>query len=151
MAGARSKARKRAIDFLYEADQRDSDAVTLLADRVGTPEVPPVHEYAVKLVEGVVEHGERIDEVLSQHLEGWTLDRLPVVDRAVLRLGVYELLWCAEDVPPVVAVDEAVELARSLSTDDSPRFVNGVLGRMSNIASRLRRTIKAEEQQQPVD
>ncbi|MFC7343755.1 transcription antitermination factor NusB [Saccharopolyspora griseoalba] len=150
MAGARSKARKRAIDFLYEADQRDADPVTLLADRVGEPEVPPVHEYAVKLVEGVREHQERIDEVLSQHLEGWTLDRLPVVDRAVLRLGVYELLWCAEDVPPVVAVDEAVELARSLSTDDSPRFVNGVLGRMSNIASRLRKTIKAEEQQ-PVD
>lgn len=133
--GSRSKARKRAVDFLYEADQRGVDAVTLLSDRIGSPEVPPVAEYTVTLVEGVTENRERIDEVLTQHAEGWSLDRMPAVDRSVLRLGLYELLWRSDDVPPAVAIDEAVELVKALSTDDSPRFVNGVLGRIAGIGN----------------
>ncbi|GAA4848200.1 transcription antitermination factor NusB [Saccharopolyspora rosea] len=143
--GSRSKARKRAVDILYEADQRDMDPVTLLADRVGAAEVPPVAEYTITLVEGVTANRERIDELLTQHAEGWTLARMPAVDRAVLRLGLYELLW-ADDVPSPVAIDEAVELVKALSTDDSPRFVNGVLGRISGISARLRKAVRAGEQ-----
>jgi N utilization substance protein B len=137
ISGARRKARKRAIDILYEADIRSVDAVTLLSDRVGSPDVPPVNDYTVTLVEGVTAHRPRIDDILSEHSEGWALQRMPAVDRAVLRLGLYELLW-ATDVPPAVVIDEAVELAKSLSTDDSPRFVNGVLGRIAGIADQLR-------------
>ena len=134
---ARSKARKRAVDILFEADLRGVDPVALLTDRAGSPDVPPVNDYTVALVEGVHAHRSRIDELLAEHSEGWTLERMPAVDRAVLRLGLYELLW-AVDVPDAVAIDEAVELAKSLSTDDSPRFVNGVLGRIAMIAEQLR-------------
>ncbi|QFZ22088.1 transcription antitermination factor NusB [Saccharothrix syringae] len=135
--GARSKARKRAVDVLYEADVRGVDPVTLIAERVGSTDVPPVNDYTVGLVEGVTAHRARIDDLISEHAEGWTLQRMPAVDRAVLRVGLYELLWAA-DVPDAVAIDEAVELAKGLSTDDSPRFVNGVLGRIAVIADQLR-------------
>jgi N utilization substance protein B len=138
--GARSKARKRAVDVLYAAALRDADPVTLLLERNEVAEQPAPHDYATTLVEGVVAHRERIDELLTEHAEGWTLDRMPFVDVAVLRLGVYELLW-ASDVPDPVAIDEAVQLAQSLSTDDSPRFVNGVLGRLATIADQLRATL----------
>jgi N utilization substance protein B len=139
--GARSKARKRAVDLLYAAHLRGTDPVALLAERPGEPEAPPVSEYTVRLVEGVSAHRDRIDELLTEHAEGWTLARMPVVDLAVLRLGLYELLW-ESDVPDAVAVDEAVHLASILSTDDSPRFVNGVLGRIATIADRLRATLQ---------
>jgi N utilization substance protein B len=138
--GARSKARKRAVDLLFEAQLRNVDPVTLMADRVGSPDVPPVNDYTVTLVEGVQAQLTRIDELLAEHSEGWTLDRMPAVDLAVLRLGLYELLW-ASDVPDPVAIDEAVQLAKMLSTDDSPRFVNGLLGRIATIADRLRATL----------
>jgi len=127
--GARSKARKRAVDLLFEADARGVDAVTLLADRIGSPDVPPINDYTVALVEGVTARREEIDRLISEHAEGWSLQRMPAVDRAVLRLGAYELLW-EPDVPDAVAIDEAVELAKALSTDDSPRFVNGVLAQL---------------------
>jgi N utilization substance protein B len=125
---ARSKARKRAVDVLYEADARSIDAATALAERLAIAD-PPVNEFTVELVEGVHANLERIDEILAEYAEGWTVSRMPGVDRAVLRLGVYELLWRA-DVPEAVVIDEAVELAKSLSTDESPRFVNGVLARV---------------------
>jgi N utilization substance protein B len=125
---ARSKARKRAVDVLYEADLRGTDAVATLADRISLAD-PPVNEYTVELVEGVHAHRERIDEILTEYADGWTIERMPGVDRAVLRIGVYELLW-REDVPSAVSIDEAVELAKALSTDESPRFVNGVLARV---------------------
>ena len=135
--GARSKARKRAVDILFEADLRGEDPVTLIAGRIGSADVPPVNDYTVTLVEGVKAHQARIDDLISEHAEGWTLQRMPAVDRAVLRIGLYELLW-ATDVPDAVAIDEAIELAKGLSTDDSPRFVNGVLGRIAVIADQLR-------------
>jgi transcription antitermination protein NusB len=125
---ARSKARKRAIDVLYESDVRGTDAVTTLAERLAQAD-PPVPDYTVELVEGVTGHAAMLDEVLGEHSEGWTVDRMPPVDRAVLRLALYELL-VREDVPDAVVIDEAVELAKALSTDESPRFVNGVLGRV---------------------
>ena len=125
---ARSKARKRAVDVLYESDLRGVDAVSTLRDRVALAD-PPINEFTIELVEGVGEHRVRVDEILASYAEGWTIDRMPGVDRAVLRLGVYELLW-RDDVPDAVVIDEAVELAKSLSTDESPRFVNGVLARV---------------------
>jgi N utilization substance protein B len=125
---ARSKARKRALDVLYESDVRSTDALTTLAERVALAE-PPVNDYTIELVEGVQGNRERIDAILADYAEGWTVARMPDVDRAILRLGVYELLW-RDEVPDAVAIDEAVELAKSLSTDESPRFVNGVLARV---------------------
>jgi N utilization substance protein B len=125
---ARSKARKRAVDLLYEADLRGTDPLATLAERVALGE-PPVNPYTAELVEGVAAHRERIDELLANYAEGWTVERMPGVDRAVLRVGVFELLWRPE-VPDAVAIDEAVELAKTLSTDESPRFVNGVLARV---------------------
>jgi N utilization substance protein B len=125
---ARSKARKRAVDVLYESDVRGADALRTLADRVALAD-PPVNDYTVELIEGVWANRGRIDEILADFADGWTVARMPDVDRAVLRLGVYELLW-RDDVPDAVAIDEAVELAKTLSTDESPRFVNGVLARI---------------------
>jgi len=123
---ARSKARKRAVDVLYEADLRRSDPLAVLRDRIADAD-PPVPDHAVRLVEGAVEQGARIDELIERHASGWSLDRLPDVDRAILRMATYELLW-VDDVPDAVVIDEAVELAKALSTDDSPAYVNGVLG-----------------------
>ena len=123
---ARSKARKRAVDVLYEADIRSGDRLTLLRERLAD-ETPPVPEHTVRLVEGVAEHAARIDALIEAHAANWSLERLPDVDRAILRMAVFELLW-ADDVPDAVVIDEAVELAKALSTDDSPAYVNGVLG-----------------------
>ena len=125
---ARTKARKRALDILFESEVRGLGPDGTLEERVAAAE-PPVNDYTIELVEGVQSNRQRIDEILAEYAEGWTVDRMPDVDRAVLRLGVYELLW-REDVPDAVAIDEAVELAKTLSTDESPRFVNGVLGRV---------------------
>ena len=133
----RRAARKRAVEILYEAGLREADAVKLLGDRVGAPEIEPISDYTISLVEGVSGHRARIDELLSEHAQGWSLERMPAVDLAVLRVGVYEILW-ASDVPDAVAIDEAVGIVRKMSTDDSPRFVNGVLGRIGAIADRLR-------------
>ena len=126
--GARSKARKRALDVLFEADQRGLDAVGVLAERVRRAD-PPVPEYAVEIVEGVTANVGRIDELLATYAQGWAVDRMPGVDRALLRLSTWELLY-NDDVPDAVAIDEAVELARLLSTDESPAFVNGLLARL---------------------
>jgi len=132
---ARSKARKRALDVLFEAELRGSPTLELLAERItlGSPPVPP---YAADLVRGVTVHSARIDELLSEYAEGWTLERMPAVDRNVLRIGVYELLW-APDVPDNVAISEAVLLAQDLSTDASPAFVNGLLARIAELKPSL--------------
>ena len=124
--GARSKARKRALDMLYAADLRGESAVEAL-DRAIDAGEGPTNDYTATLVRGVVAHVTRIDELLSEFSEGWTLERMPAVDRNVLRLGVWELLY-ADDVPDAVAVSEAATLVRELSTDDSPTFINGILG-----------------------
>jgi len=132
---ARSKARKRALDLLYEAELRGEPVLELLDQRAAEAS-PPVVPYAAQLVRGVQEHRERIDELLAAHAEDWTLDRMPAVDRNILRIGAYELLW-ADDVPDGVAISEAVQLARSLSTDASPAFVNGLLARLLEIKPSL--------------
>jgi transcription antitermination protein NusB len=125
---ARSKARKRALDILFEAEQRRLPTLELLSERQSLGDVP-VQPYAAELVRGVAANRERIDELISWNLVDWTLERLPAVDRNVLRIGVYELLW-ADGVPDGVAISEAVALVQDLSTDNSPPFVNGVLARI---------------------
>jgi transcription antitermination protein NusB len=126
--GARSKARKRALDILYAAELRGEEPTTAL-DRAIAAGEGPTNDYTSELVRGVVEHRSRIDELLSEYSEGWTLERMPAVDRNVLRLGIFELMW-ADDVPDAVAVTEAVALVQALSTDESPGFVNGILGNL---------------------
>ncbi|SRR5579871_6660255 len=141
MPPARSKARKRALDLLFEAELRGVPVLDLLAERAAPvpgsgPRVPgsgpPVPGYAAELVRGVAAHSADIDELISRYAEGWTLDRMPAVDRNVLRIGVYELLW-EPDVPRGVAISEAVLLAGDLSTDASPAFVNGLLARIAEL------------------
>lgn len=123
---ARSKARKRALDILFAADVRGESAISALDQAIADGD-GPTNDYSALLVRGVVEHQERIDGLLASYSEGWTLDRMPAVDRNVLRLGVFELLY-GEDIPDAVAVSEAIALVRDLSTDESPQFINGVLG-----------------------
>jgi len=125
---ARTKARKRALDVLFECDLRSSDALETLAQRLAQAE-PPVPEYTVTLVEGVVANRQRIDELIETYAVEWTLDRMPAVDRNLLRIGTYELLWL-EETPDGVVLSEAVNLAQDLSTDQSASFVNGVLAKI---------------------
>jgi N utilization substance protein B len=132
---ARSKARKQALDVLYEADLRGVTAVEVLDAKADDVDVT-VRPFTSQLVYGVVEHGDRIDDLLTTYSQGWSLDRMPAVDRNLLRIGVYELLW-EDDVPDAVAISEAVLLARSLSTDESPSFINGLLGRILEVRPRL--------------
>jgi N utilization substance protein B len=123
---ARSKARKRALDIIFECEVRGLPLGSTLDERVIAGE-PPVNEYTVTLIRGIVDHQARIDELISTYAQGWSLERMPAVDRNVLRLGVLEVLY-VDDVPDAVAVSEAMNLVRELSTDESPAFVNGVLG-----------------------
>jgi transcription antitermination protein NusB len=135
MPPARSKARKRALDVLFESELRSVPLLDLLAERITLGD-PPVSEYAAELVRGVSVHRARIDELIAEYAEGWTLERMPAVDRNILRIGVYELLW-ADDIPDGVAISEAVLLARDLSTDGSPAFVNGLLARIADLKPTL--------------
>ena len=137
----RHQARKRAVDLLFEAEARGLTAEAVADGRAALAEdqddVSPLNPYTVSVARGVTEHAAHIDDLISAHLQGWTLERLPAVDRAILRVAVWELLH-AEDVPEPVAVDEAVELAKELSTDESPGFVNGVLGQVMLVTPQIR-------------
>ena len=137
----RHAARKRAVDLLFEAEARGltpAEVATSRAELARTqPDVTPLADYTVLVANGVTEHAAHLDDLIASHLQGWTLDRIPAVDRAILRVAVWELLH-AEDVPEPVAVDEAVKLAKELSTDDSPGFVNGVLGQVMLVTPQIR-------------
>ena len=134
---ARSKSRKRALDILFEADQRRMNVQSLLADRLsGRIEGPTPNEYTVTVVEGVIDKWQEINDLLATYSQGWTIDRMPGVDRAILRIGAWEVVW-NDDVPDNVAISEAVQLATSLSTDDSPSFVNGLLARLAEVKPTL--------------
>ena len=124
---ARRKARKRALDFLYEADIRGGKALDLLSLRPA--EELSQGEYVSEILTGVSDHLEKIDELITTYAQGWDMDRMPPVDRNILRIAIYEILWAA-DIDLQVACDEAVELAKSLSTDESSGYINGVLGRI---------------------
>jgi len=132
---ARTKARKRALDILFESELRGEPVLDVLAERTAAAD-PPVSEYAAAVVRGVHEHADQIDRLLAAHAQGWTLERMPAVDRNILRIGVQELLW-NDQVPDAVAISEAVALAGELSTDDSPSFVNGLLGRLLELKPTL--------------
>jgi transcription antitermination protein NusB len=132
---ARSKARKRALDILFEAEIRDEPVLAMLEERAAQAS-PPVSAYAAELVRGVQAHRASIDEVLAKNATGWTLERMPAVDRNILRIGAYELLW-ASGVPEGVAISEAVLLARDLSTDASPAFINGLLAGLHELRPTL--------------
>ncbi|WP_346927141.1 transcription antitermination factor NusB [uncultured Arthrobacter sp.] len=132
---ARGKARNRALDVLFEAEQRSVSAFDVLKSRrEQTDQI--VNPYTLEIVEGVVSHQVAIDEFLETYSQGWTLDRMPSVDRIILRIGTWELLY-NDDVPDGVAVSEAVALAKTLSTDDSPSFINGLLGRLQQLKPSL--------------
>jgi len=134
---ARTKARKRALDLLFEAEQRGVNAADLLRERLAVPVTEaPLSEFTADLVMGVVEHWGQVDELIATYSQGWTLGRMPAVDRAILRLGAYEVIW-SSDVPEPVAISEWVGLATELSTDDSPRFVNGLLARLAEVKPTL--------------
>lgn len=132
---ARSKARKQALDLLYETDIRGTNLLETLTERDIPPEGPdarPIREYTRELVNGVSENRRKIDELITTYAQGWDMDRLPAVDRNILRLGIYEILW-SSSVPTSVAIDEALDLAKELSSDDSSKYIHGVLGRIASI------------------
>ena len=132
---ARSKARKQTLDLLYEADIRGASAADLLAQRDIVEEGPdarPIREFTKTLIAGVTENKRKIDELIATYAQGWDMDRLPAVDRNILRLGIYEIVWSA-DLDDGIAIDEALTLAKELSTDESAGYIHGVLGRISSI------------------
>lgn len=132
---ARSKARKQALDLLYETDIRGTNLVETLVSRdipAEGPDARPIREYTKELVNGVSDNRRKIDELIMTYAQGWDMDRLPAVDRNILRLGIYEILW-STDVPMSVAIDEALILAKELSSDDSSKYIHGVLGRIASI------------------
>jgi N utilization substance protein B len=132
---ARTKSRKRALDILFESEAQNLAPGGTLAERRDSADYP-VNDYAASLVEGVVLHRDRLDEILTEHAVGWTLDRMPAVDRNLLRIGAFEILY-VDDVPDAVAVSEAVGLASELSTDESPSFVNGLLSKIVELKPSL--------------
>ncbi|MDQ0983402.1 transcription antitermination factor NusB [Streptomyces sp. V2I9] len=139
---ARNKARKRAFQILFEADQRGESVQSVLADWVRLSRTddrqPPVGEFTMELVEGYAQYADRIDDLIVTYAVDWEIDRMPVVDRNILRLGAYELIWL-DETPDAVVIDEAVQLAKEFSTDDSPSFVNGLLARFKDLKPNLRR------------
>ena len=139
---ARSKARKQALDLLFEADIRGTSVMDTLSARLlqSTQEegsdARPIREYAHALISGVTERRRKIDELISTYAQGWDMDRLPAVDRNILRIAIFEILW-ANEIPDPVAIDEALNLAKLLSTDESAGYIHGVLGRISSIKEDL--------------
>ena len=132
---ARSKARKQALDLLYESDIRGNDALQILESRDVPDEGPdarPIREFTRELIMGTVENQRKIDELIMTYAQGWDMDRLPAVDRNILRLGIFEILW-STNVPVSVAIDEALNLARELSSDESSKYIHGVLGRIASL------------------
>jgi len=132
---ARSKARKQALDLLYETDIRGTNLLETLVARdipENGPDARPIREYTRELVIGVSDNRRKIDELITTYAQGWDMDRLPAVDRNILRLGIYEILW-STSVPTSVAIDEALDLAKELSSDDSSKYIHGVLGRIASI------------------
>ena len=132
---ARSKARKQALDLLYESDIRGNDALQILESRDVQDEGPdarPIREFTRELIMGTVENRRKIDELIMTYAQGWDMYRLPAVDRNILRLGIFEILW-STNVPVSVAIDEALNLARELSSDESSKYIHGVLGRIASL------------------
>ena len=142
---ARSTARKRALNTLYEADEKGQDILSLLDERIAHPGAQtPLPDYAIEIVRGVAEHRRDIDGVLNLRSTSWKVSRMAVVDRNILRIGVWEILF-NDDVPDMVAIDEALTLAKSLCDADSPSFIHGLLSAVCSEEKPLREARKAEE------
>lgn len=138
---ARSKARKQALDILYEADIRSSDALAILSSRdieEEGPDARPIREFTRELISGVTGNKRKIDELIATYAQGWDMDRLAAVDRNILRLGIYEIIW-SDELADGIAIDEAITLAKDLSTDDSASFIHGLLGKISSIKESIAR------------
>ncbi|MEO0010656.1 MAG: hypothetical protein RIQ39_245 [Actinomycetota bacterium] len=138
---ARSKARKQALDILYESDIRSSDALAILESRDVTEEGPdarPIREYTRELITGVTANKRKVDELIATYAQGWDMDRLAAVDRNILRLGIFEIIW-SDELADGIAIDEAITLAKDLSTDDSATFIHGLLGKISSIKESVAR------------
>lgn len=138
---ARSKARKQTLDLLYEADIRGTAAIDILAARVDNasdPDARPIREFTRELVSGISAQKRKIDELISTYAQGWDMDRLPTVDRNILRLAIYELLW-TPDLAEGIVINEALDLAKVLSTDESATYIHGVLGKISLIKESIAR------------
>ncbi|CAB5063406.1 MAG: transcription antitermination factor NusB [Actinobacteria bacterium] len=136
---ARSKARKQTLDILYESDIRGSNPLDILTSRDVTEEGPdarPIREYTRELITGVSEHRRKIDELIATYAQGWDMDRLPAVDRNIMRLALFEILW-SDGLADAIAIDEALVLAKELSTDESAGYIHGVLGRIASIKDGL--------------
>jgi transcription antitermination protein NusB len=132
---ARSKARKQALDLLYEADIRGGSALDFLQSRdviEDGPDARPIREFTKDLIGGIAENSRKIDELITTYAQGWDMDRLPAVDRNILRLAIYEIVWSTE-LADGIAIDEALTLAKELSTDESAGYIHGVLGKISSI------------------
>lgn len=138
---ARSKARKHALDILYESDIRSTSPEGILESRSIPEEGPdarPLREFTSELVTGVVQNKRKIDELITTYAQGWDMDRLAAVDRNILRIGIYEIVW-VDTLEDGIAIDEALTLARDLSTDDSASFIHGLLGKISSIKDAVAR------------
>ena len=138
---ARSKARKQALDILYESDIRSSDSLAILESREVTEEGPdarPIRDFTRELISGVASHKRKIDELIATYAQGWDMDRLAAVDRNILRLGIYEIIW-SDELADGIAIDEAISLAKDLSTEDSATFIHGLLGKISSIKESIAR------------
>lgn len=138
---ARSKARKQALDILYESDIRSSDALATLESRDITEEGPdarPIREYTRELIAGVTSNKRKIDELIATYAQGWDMDRLAAVDRNILRLGIFEIIW-SDELADGIAIDEAITLAKDLSTEESSTFIHGLLGKISSIKESVAR------------
>ncbi|TSI17883.1 transcription antitermination factor NusB [Brevibacterium aurantiacum] len=132
---ARTRARRRALELMFEAGQRRLDTDQVVTMRSNDPDYP-MKAYAVEIVEGVTSHRDEIDEIIATYAEGWTLERMPAVDLALLQIGTWEILF-NDEVPDKAAIDEAVSLAKQFSTDDSPGFISGLLSRVLDVKPTL--------------
>ena len=138
---ARSKARKQALDILYESDIRNSDPLSILESRDVVEEGPdarPIRDFTRELIAGVAANKRKIDELIATYAQGWDMDRLAAVDRNILRLGIFEIVY-SDELADGIAIDEAITLAKDLSTDDSATFIHGLLGKISSIKDSVAR------------
>lgn len=137
---ARSKARKQALDLLYEADIRKLSPLHVLENRPVEegPDARPTRDYTKSLIEGIEQNRRKIDELITTYAQGWDMDRLPAVDRNILRLAIYEIVWL-DELADAIAIDEALTLAKDLSTEESAGYIHGVLGRIASLKESIAR------------
>lgn len=133
--GSRGRARRRALEILFEAEHRNTTPLSALQRRLEFTD-QTINPYTAQIIDGVITHQEQIDELLAQYAHGWTMERMLAMDKSILRLGAWELLF-NDEMPDAAAVNEAVNMAREYSNDDSPGYVNGVLGRLQDLKPTL--------------